>query len=178
MGTDVNPTTNDTPTNIDITSAAATPHVRPISWLDEETAAAVVDITRSVAEDHPEVQAVILFGSVARQEQRPLDDSQPSDVDLLLVLDVRALDPTATRLTREQDLALIHTIGEADYRHRAPREIKSLFIYRDLEGWDPMFIEHVAQDGILLWSRGPLPTPFAPVAERAAHELVESQSPE
>jgi predicted nucleotidyltransferase len=178
MGTDLNPTTNGTTPNIDIASATASPHVRPISWLDEETAAAVADITRSVAEHHPEVQAVMLFGSVARQEERPLDDPQPSDVDLLLVLDAATLDPVATRLTHEQQLALIHTIGEADYRHRAPREIKSLFIYRDLANWDPMFIENVARDGILLWSRGHLPAAFAPIAERAAHDLVEAQTPE
>jgi predicted nucleotidyltransferase len=178
MGTDLNPTANDTSTNIDITSATASLHVRPISRLDEETAAAIVDITQSVAEHHPEVQAVILFGSVARQEERALDDPQPSDVDLLLVLDMQALDPTAARLTYKQQLALIHTIGEADYRHRAPREIKSLFIYRDLANWDPMFIENVARDGILLWSRGHLPAAFAPIAERAAHDLVTSQTPE
>jgi predicted nucleotidyltransferase len=110
----LNQTANDTTTNIDIPSATTPPSVRLIPWLDEETATAVDDITRSVAEHHPEVQAVILFGSVARQEERSLDDLQPSDVDLLLVLDAAALDPTATRLPREQDLALIHTIGEAD----------------------------------------------------------------
>jgi predicted nucleotidyltransferase len=141
-----------------------------ILWLDAQTAAAVADITQSVAERHPEFQAVTLFGSVARREERPLDDPQPSDVDLLLVLDATALDSTATRLTREQDLALIHTLGEANYRHRAaPREIKTLFIYRDLMNWDPMFIENVARDGLLLWSRGPgsLPAAFAPIAGRA-----------
>jgi len=37
---------------------------------------------------------------------------------------------------------------------------------RDLERWDPMFIGNVAHDGILLWARGPLPTPFALIAER------------
>src|SRR5690349_21932711 len=111
MGTDLNPTTNDTSTNIAITSATASLHVRPISWLDKQTVAAIVDITRSAAERHPEVQAVILFGSVARRQERPLDDHQPSDVDLLLVLDMQALDPTAARLTYEQQLALIHTIG-------------------------------------------------------------------
>jgi predicted nucleotidyltransferase len=175
MGTDLNDTTIDT----DITSTDGRAAVRPISWLDAETAASVIDITQSVAENHPEVRAVILFGSVARREERPVDDPQPSDVDLLLVLDAATLDPTATRLTYEQQLALIHTIGEADYRHRtAPREIKALFIYRDLANWDPMFIENVARDGILLWSRVPLPTPFAPIAERAARDLVESQTPE
>jgi predicted nucleotidyltransferase len=175
MGTDL----NDTTTDMDITSAAMHPSVQSIPWLDAETAAAVTDITQSVAENHPEVQAVILFGSIARREERPLEDPQPSDVDLLLVLDATVLDPGATRLTREQDLALIHTIGEADYRHRtAPREIKALFIYRDLANWDPMFIENVARDGILLWSRGPLPAAFAWIDNRAAHELVESQTAE
>jgi hypothetical protein len=41
-----------------------------------------------------------------------------------------------------------------------------------------LFIENVARDGILLWSRASLPTPFAPIAERAAHDLVEAQTSE
>jgi hypothetical protein len=69
----LNQTANDTTTNIDIPSATTPPSVRLIPWLDDETTAALVDITRSVAEHHPEVQAVILFGSVARQEERSLD---------------------------------------------------------------------------------------------------------
>ena len=174
MGTDLNDTTIDT----NLTSTAARPTVRAIPWLDAETAAAVIDITQSVAENHPEVQAVILFGSVARREERPLDDPQPSDVDLLLVLDATVRDPGASRLSREHDLALIHTIGEADYRHRtAPREVQRLFIYRDLALGSNVHRER-RSDGILLWSRAPLPAPFAPIAERAVHEFVESQTPE
>ena len=30
---------------------------------------------------------MIIFGSVARREERPLDDPEPSDVDHLLLLD-------------------------------------------------------------------------------------------
>jgi predicted nucleotidyltransferase len=138
-----------------------------IPWLDPETAGDVVDITTSLATQHPEVVGVILFGSVARREARPVDDPQPSDVDLLLLLDPSVLHPAAHRLTSEQELALTHTIGEADYRHRtAPREVQVLFMDQDLGRWDPLFIENVARDGILLWARGPLPTPFAPIAER------------
>ena len=175
MGADLNDTTIDT----DFASTAGRPTVRPIPWLDTKTAASVTDISQSVATEHPEVQAVILFGSVARREERPIDDPQPSDVDLLLVLDMQALDPIITRLTNEQQLALIHTIGEADYRHRtAPREVKTLLIYKDLANWDPMFIENVARDGILLWSRGPLPAAFASIEKRAAHSLAESQAAE
>jgi predicted nucleotidyltransferase len=146
--------------------------------LDPESVAAIVDICQSVAEGHPEAIAMILFGSVARREERPLDDSGPSDVDLLLLLDPATVTPGTSRLTREQELALHHTIGEADYRHRAPREIQTLFVYCDLERWDSLFIENVARDGILLWTRGPLPAPFASIAERATITLVDAQTAE
>ena len=146
--------------------------------LDPETVASVIDICQSLIESHPEAIAVILFGSVARREERPLDDPEPSDVDLLLLLDATLRTEGASRLTRDQELALHNTIGMADYRHHAPREIKTLFVYRDLERWDSLFVENVARDGILLWSRAPLPMPFAPIAERAAHDLVEAHTPE
>jgi predicted nucleotidyltransferase len=149
------------------TTGSAPPGAHPIPWLDPETAAAVVDIVQSLADLHPEAQAVILFGSVARHDERPLDDPEPSDVDLLLLLDAAALDPASERLTHERELALTGTIGEADYRHRAPREIKFVFVYRDLARWDPLFIENVARDGLLLWARAPLPGPWASIEERA-----------
>src|SRR5579884_698113 len=99
-----------------------------VPWLDAETAAALEDIVASVAQVHPEVRAAILFGSVARHEERPLDDPHPSDVDLLLLIDPSVLDAAATRLTHAQELALTTTIGDADYHHRAPREIQVLFV--------------------------------------------------
>jgi hypothetical protein len=69
-------------------------------------------------------------------------------------------------LSYQQELALRATVGETDYRWPAPRIIQVLFVYRTLSGWDPLFIENVARDGILLWSRGPLPDPLKVVAER------------
>jgi predicted nucleotidyltransferase len=146
--------------------------VPPIPWLDHATAAGVVDIVRSLAVGHPEAYAVILFGSVARREERPLEDAEPSDVDLLLLFNPAVLDPAARELTRKQELALIHTIGEADYRQQSPREIKFVFATRTLEGCDELFIEHVAHDGILLWTRGPLPKPLAPIAARGPSALA------
>jgi predicted nucleotidyltransferase len=128
--------------------------------LDSATNTAVREIIRALAQGHPEAQAVILFGSVARREERSLDDPAPSDVDLLLLLDAHAVDPALERLSYEQELALRATVGEADYRWPAPRIIQVLFVYRTLAGWDPLFIENVARDGILLWSRGPLPDPL------------------
>ena len=131
--------------------------IAPISWLDPVTAAAVDDIAQMLIRHHPEVQAIILFGSVARHQERPLDDPKPSDVDLLLVLDPSAVNPSATRLTHTQELALRATIGEADYRHRSPRTINVLFMNRDLAGWDSLFIENVARDSIVIWTRGDVP---------------------
>jgi predicted nucleotidyltransferase len=132
------------------------PQVPTIPWLDAATAAGVVDIVQSLAIAHPEALAVILFGSLARHEERPLDDPQPSDVDLLLVLDAAAVVAGAHRLSRDQELALHRTIIDADCRQQSPREIKVLFAYRGLERWDEAFLENVAHDGILLWARNPL----------------------
>jgi len=138
-----------------------------VPWLDPVTAHAVADITQSLIQHHPEVQAIILFGSVARHDERPLDNLHPSDVDLLFVINAGALAPGAERLTHAQELALHATIGEADYRHRSPREINALFVHRDLAGWDSLFLGNVARDGILLWSRGDLPDALRPIQARA-----------
>src|SRR5215831_1832052 len=78
------------------------PSVPWISWLDHATAAGVVDIVQSLAVEHPEAYAIILFGSVARREERPLDERDPSDVDLLLLFDAAVLNPAAQELTRGQ----------------------------------------------------------------------------
>jgi predicted nucleotidyltransferase len=37
-----------------------------------------------LSERHPDLLVVILYGSVARHEERPLDVPDPSDVDLVL----------------------------------------------------------------------------------------------
>jgi predicted nucleotidyltransferase len=155
---------------------AESPHVPLVPWLDPASAAGVHDIVQSVAAHHNEVQAVILFGSVARHDERSLSDSEPSDIDLLLIIDPTVLDPTADRLSNEREHALTHTIGMADYRQRSPREINTFFMNRDLARWDESFIENVAREGILLWARGPLPTPLAPVAEHDITFLLSATS--
>ncbi len=55
-------------------------------WLDEETSALVREKAELLAQRHPDVLAIILYGSVARHEERSLDAPDPSDVDLLVVL--------------------------------------------------------------------------------------------
>jgi predicted nucleotidyltransferase len=131
--------------------------MNPPSWLDNETRALIQEIIGMLAERHSDLVAVILYGSVARHEQRPLDARNPSDVDLLVVLD--SDDP---HVAIHQGDELFHTLGLAYTRHLdAPREVQVQFSSRTLQEWDPTFIANVLRDGIVLYARGSLPTPFA-----------------
>jgi predicted nucleotidyltransferase len=61
-------------------------------WLDEATFALVKETVNLLIEWHADILlAVILFGSVARHEERPPDDDSPSDVDLLAIFDTADL---------------------------------------------------------------------------------------
>jgi predicted nucleotidyltransferase len=127
------------------------------SWLDNETRALVKDVISELSKRHPDLLAVILYGSVARHEERPLDEPDTSDVDLLAVLD--SDDP---HVSLRQGNALFHTLGLAYTRHLdAPREVQVMFASRTLQEWDPTFIANVSRDGIVLYARGSLPAPFA-----------------
>lgn len=122
-------------------------------WLDVEIIALVRDKVTFLVERHPNLLAVILYESVARHEERPLDDPVTSDVDLLAMLDTD--DP---HIVLSQLRELVHTAGLADDLHRnAPREVKVLFTSRTLREWDPTFVENVRHDGIILYQRGSLP---------------------
>lgn len=123
-----------------------------VPWLDEQTLVLLAAIIAAVAAEHPAVQAVILFGSVVRHEERPLDDPYPSDVDLLLLV---TPDPVRQRLPYAQQFALWRTIGDVEFQHRsAPREVQVSLVETTLADWDELFITNVARDGILLWRRG------------------------
>lgn len=130
----------------------------PPAWLDKETRALVKDIIKLLKARHPDLlRAVILYGSIARHEERPLDAPDPSDVDLLVILD-----SDDRRIYYRQGEELFHTLGLAHIKHNdAPREVKVMFTSRTLQEWDPTFIENVARDGIILFKRGPLPAPLA-----------------
>lgn len=135
-----------------------------VPWLDQEPAGLVRTIITTVTYRHPDLRAVILYGSIARHEERPLDDAEPSDVDLLLVFD---LEPALERMPHERLLAIFDSVGLARDRYPSPpREVQVMPVIRDLADWDPTFVAAVARDGLLLWARGPLPAPLAPVAAR------------
>lgn len=126
------------------------------AWLDQETSELVGDTAELLAQRHPDVLAIILYGSVARHEERSVDGPDPSDVDLLVVVNGNR------DAVRSQLLALVHTAGLAEDRHLdAPREVKVLFSSRTSQEWAPDFIANVKRDGRILYQRGELPAPFA-----------------
>ncbi|HST89997.1 MAG TPA: nucleotidyltransferase domain-containing protein, partial [Ktedonobacterales bacterium] len=133
-----------------------------VSWLDPVTDALVRDMILTLAAHRADLLAVILYGSVARRAERPLDDSDPSDVDLLLVFDKDDM-----HLSVNEGEDIFHTLGTARDRHLdAPREVQVMFASRTLDEWDPTFVENVAWDGLLLFARGPLPEQLAAVERR------------
>jgi predicted nucleotidyltransferase len=139
-------------------------HMKPLkatkdvlSRLDTSTCTLVEDIIALLSERHPDLLTVILYGSVARNEERALDTFHTSDVDLLAVFD-----SDDSLLDVHQGDILSHTLGLAYDRHLdAPREVQVMFASRTLAEWDPTFIANVKRDGIILYARGTLPAPLA-----------------
>lgn len=126
-------------------------------WLDPSTRTLVEDIIKMLSERHPDLLAVILYGSVARHQESPIDAHDASDVDLLAVFNND--DPL---LDVHQGDSLSHTLGLAYSRHLdAPREVQVMFSSRTLQEWDPTFIANVKRDGIVLYARGALPAALA-----------------
>jgi predicted nucleotidyltransferase len=127
------------------------------AWLDKATSALVEETVNLLIKRHANILcAVILFGSVARHEERPPDDASPSDVDLLAIFD------TTDRLVKPYREDIFATIIDAYAHHLdAPREVNVLLSDRTMQTWDSMFLENLARDGILLYARGSLPAPLA-----------------
>lgn len=126
------------------------------NWLDDATAALVEETVNLLIKRHSDILlAVILFGSVARHEERPPDDAYPSDVDLLAIFD------TTDRLIKPYREDIFATIVDAYAHHLdAPREVNVLLADRTMRSWDSMFLDNLARDGLLLYARGSLPAPL------------------
>ncbi len=127
------------------------------TWLDKATYALAKDTVRMLTQRYADILlAVILFGSVARHEERPVDDPYPSDVDLLAIFD------TTDRLVKPYREDIFATIIDAYARHLdALRDVNVLLADRTMQTWDPMFLDNIAHDGILLYAHGSLPAQLA-----------------
>ncbi len=127
------------------------------AWLDSETHALIEETVQLLAHRYTDIlKAIILFGSIARHDERPLNDPNPSDVDLLAIFD------TNDRLVEPYRDGIFATIIDALVLHLdAPREVNVMITDRTMQTWDEMFLDSVAHDGIILYQRGPLPTLLA-----------------
>ena len=135
-----------------------------LPWIDLDTANYVGRVITLLREMEPHFLAVIAFGSVARHEERPLDDPLPSDVDLLILLDP---EPGQDELTYAQQLLLSTAAVHAwDVYPNPAREAQVVGALTHFHHWDQSFVENVARDGVLLWARGPLPAQLRPIEER------------
>jgi predicted nucleotidyltransferase len=138
------------------------------SWLDTATSALVEDVIDTLTDQRSDVLAIILYGSIARHDERPLDDPSPSDVDLLVVFDTED-----EAIAIHQGEELFRILGMAYDRHvDSLRDVKVMFASRTLSEWDETFVANVAQDGLVLWASGSLPPPLA----NARHRTVQSDS--
>jgi len=139
------------------------------AWLDNATSALVEETLSMLIKRHANILlAVILFGSIASHEERPLDDSCPSDVDLLAIFD------TTDRLVKPYREDIFATIIDACALHLdAPREVNVLLSDRTMQTWDAMFLDNIAHDGILLYARGSLPAQLA--ARQSLQERLEDK---
>jgi predicted nucleotidyltransferase len=115
-------------------------------WLDDATSALVEETVTMLIQRHADnLLALILFGSVARHEERPLDASCPSDVDLLAIFD------TTDRLVKPYREDIFATVIDACALHLdAPREVNVLLSERTMQTWDAMFLDNIAREGMLL----------------------------
>jgi predicted nucleotidyltransferase len=131
-------------------------------WLDAATSALVDDIVATLEHAFPDLLAIILFGSVARHEERPLEDSEPSDMDLLAVFDTHEEVFAAKR-----GRFIFPVLGQVYCRHLdAAREVKVMLASHTLAEWDPAFVANVTRDGVALFARGPLPVSLSTLTER------------
>lgn len=152
--------------------------VPEIPWLDAATNRYLRRLIALAVSANPDVEAVILFGSAARHELRPVTDRQPSDVDVLFLMTPHSDHDSGSAhpkcITREQHLAISVAEVEAlpETLDETMLQVQTIVADPSFEGWDPSFVRSIANDGILLWARGALPAALAPVAQRTRGNLV------
>ena len=96
------------------------------SWIDRETRLLVDEMIDLLVKRHPDILAIILYGSIARHEERALHESDPSDVDILVVVDT-----DDRRGIRAQEESLFETLGLAKIHHLQARRATS----GSVSGW-------------------------------------------
>jgi hypothetical protein len=147
-----------------------------VPWLDAATNGYLRCLVTLAVSANPDVEAVILFGSAARRELRPMTDEEPSDVDVLFLMTAPPDASGARRITGEQHLAISRAEVAAypETFDNTIRQVQTIIADPSFEGWDLSFVESVARDGLLLWARGELPAALAQVARRPLSAVADA----
>ncbi len=104
-----------------------------LAAIEPQTRLLLDDLIAVLTQAYKDVLAVVLYGSFARHEERPLDDAHPSDVDVLAVFDD---DP---QLTAHRGMEITRTLNQAYARHvDAPRDVQVTFASRTLASGIPL----------------------------------------
>ena len=153
-----------------------------VAWLDPASANALRRLVSLLALGAPRVRAILLFGSVARHDERPLTDPAPSAVDLLVLFDPPAALPPAAAghgqagtaqpaqpaqqesLTDQQQAVLSQAVVQALLAFPdAARDFHVTGAIPPFIRWDASFLALVAQDGLLVWAATSPPDLPAPL---------------
>jgi predicted nucleotidyltransferase len=152
--------------------------VPEVPWLDAATNGYLRRLVTLAVSANPDVEAVILFGSAARRDLRPLTDQEPSDVDVLFLMTASPGASGARRITGEQHLAISRAEVAAypEAFDDTMRQVQTIIADPTFEGWDRSFVDSIARDGLLLWARGALPAEIAAVAWRPLSAIAGAPS--
>ena len=137
-----------------------------VPWLDLETTMTIQALVVRLIATHPDITAIVLFGSVARHTERPLADPSPSDVDVLVLYEVPAISDTDEPQSGAQanDRALEEPINKTaqDFLagHPSPHECEVHGLPNTLHRASVLFRASIAEDGIPLWSSDLVTTSF------------------
>ena len=134
-----------------------------VPWLDPKTMYSIQTLVVKLVTTHSVICAVLLFGSIARHDEKPLDDTDPSDVDLLILYEAPVPHHLSTgqSSSRLQELEIESSIsGTASahlYVHPSPRECDLHIVPVTLHNESPLFIAGVVEDAVPLWCHDPWP---------------------
>jgi hypothetical protein len=154
-----------------------------VPWLEPSTNAYLHRLVALAVSENSDVEAVILFGSAARnkgREMRPLTAPNPSDVDVLFLMRPgrTARVPSNSSASSEPITLAQHSAISRAVVETLPaspdnslRHVQTVLADAAFTGWDPSFVRGVQRDGILLWSRAALPAGLAAVEARGRTAL-------
>lgn len=134
-------------------------------WLDTNTFAPEWEIIRAVAGRLKGVLAMILYGAATHRQEFIRGKLGPVTLELLVIMDTD--DEQVVQKAHTPLKQILTTIRGFELTDFDDLYMRFTFVSRDLREVESQLIATVAQDGLLIWARGPVPQVLAAVAMRA-----------